>query len=89
MDASSSSTGDTVSKSSSLGCDVYDSSRRRAALNVCGLVGKFSLRDVLAEAEAHGNYERSAALAVFHGDLGAAVAALQRGVDRIKLTITE
>ena len=90
MDASSTtSTGDTVSKSSSLGCDKYDSSRRRAALNVCGLVGKFSLRDVLAEAEAQGNYERSAALAVFHGDIGAAVAALQRGVDRIKLTITE
>eukprot|EP00563_Minutocellus_polymorphus_P004797 CAMPEP_0181040406 /NCGR_PEP_ID=MMETSP1070-20121207/11030_1 /TAXON_ID=265543 /ORGANISM="Minutocellus polymorphus, Strain NH13" /LENGTH=1149 /DNA_ID=CAMNT_0023118411 /DNA_START=133 /DNA_END=3579 /DNA_ORIENTATION=+ len=87
--SSSSSAGDTVSKSSSFGCNIYASSRRRAALNACGLVGKFSLRDVLAEAEAQGNYERSAALAVFHGDLGAAVAALQRGVDRIKLTITE
>ena len=90
MDVSTSSTaGDSVSKSSTLGCDVYDSSLRRSALNACGLVGKFSLRDVLAEAESFGNYERSAALAVFHGDLGAAVAALQRGVDRIKLTITE
>jgi len=90
MDISSSSAaGDTVSKSRALGCDVYESSLRRAVLNACGLVGKFSLRDVLAEAEAQGNYERSAALAVFHGDLGAAVAALQRGVDRIKLTITE
>jgi hypothetical protein len=35
----------------------------------------------MAECEENGEYERSAALAVWHGDIGAAVEALQRGAD--------
>ena len=89
MDSQNSSGGDTSTQSDTLGCDVYDSPLRRAALNACGLLGKFGLRDILAESESRGNFERSAALAVWHGDLGAAVAALQRGADRIRLKLAE
>ncbi|CAM9416523.1 unnamed protein product [Phaeothamnion confervicola] len=38
---------------------------------------------MMEECEMLGQYERSAALAVFHGDLRAAVAALQRGVEAL------
>lgn len=50
----------------------------RSALTFCGWAGKFDLLNVLAECESLGEYERSAALAVWHGDIGSAVQALQR-----------
>jgi hypothetical protein len=40
---------------------------------------------VLAECEALGEYERSAALAVWHGEIGAAVEALQRASGAVRL----
>ena len=80
---------DTVTKSEALGCNLYDSPLRSAALNACGWTGKFGLRDCLSDCESKGNFERSAALAVWHGDLGAAVSALQRGADGIRLNLTE
>jgi len=56
------------------------------ALSACGWVGVGSetLGDIQAECEATGEFERSAALAVWHGDIGAAVEALQRGVEVIQ-----
>lgn len=47
-------------------------------------MGKFDLINVLGECEEFGEYERSAALAVWHGELGAAVDALQRGADHVR-----
>lgn len=41
----------------------------------------FDLESVMVDCEDSGEYERSAALAVWHGDIGAAVDALQRGAD--------
>jgi len=70
---------ETSSKSAIFNHNVYDSPLRRAVLTACGWTGKFNLKDVLQDTESHGNFERSAALACWHGDLGAAVAALQRG----------
>lgn len=55
----------------------------RAALTACGWTGRFDLSTVLSECERLGEYERSAALAVFHGSLESAVDALQRGADAI------
>jgi WD repeat-containing protein mio len=55
-----------------------------AALAVCGWAAKADLASLMAECEALGDYERSAALAVWHGDIGAAVEALQRGADFIR-----
>jgi hypothetical protein len=46
-------------------------------------VSKFGLRDVSADCEAQGHFERSAALAVWHGDLGA------RGADTIRLKLED
>jgi len=80
---------DTIVLSHSLGCNTYDSPMRRAALTGCGWMGKFDLRDVLDECEANGHFERSAALAVFHGDIGDAVSALQRGADSIRLDLAD
>ena len=65
------------------------SNAQRAALSACGWLGKFGLRDILSEYEAHGHFERSAALAVWHGDLGSAVSALQMGADAIRHKLTE
>jgi hypothetical protein len=62
-----------------LACSTYSSPSRTAALTSCGWAGKFDLANVLAECEALGEFERSAALGVWHGNLGAAVQALQRG----------
>jgi hypothetical protein len=42
------------------------------------------LENVLGECEDLGEYERSAALAVWHGDIGAGVEALQRGADFVR-----
>jgi len=81
--------GDTTHFSDSLRCDTYTSHARRAALSSVGWVSKFGLRDVSANCEAQGHFERSAALAVWHGDLGAGVAALQRGADAIRLKLED
>ena len=69
--------------SETLAWNVYDSPARRAALSSCGWAGKFDLSIVMAECEALGEYERSAALAVWHEDMGAAVEALQRASEVI------
>lgn len=78
IDRDGASVRDEVSFSEALSCSVYSSPARHVALTSCGWAGKFSLDIVLAECEALGEYERSAALAVWHGDIGAAVEALQR-----------
>ena len=52
-------------------------------MTACGWTGRFDLSNILAECESHGEFERSAALAVFHGSLGSAVDALQKGADAI------
>ena len=54
-----------------------------ATLITCGWVGKFGLHKILADCEAIHHFERSAALAVFHGELGLAVATLQRGAQAL------
>ena len=55
-----------------------------AALASCGWAGKFDLENVLGECEDLGEYERSAALAIWHGNIGAAVEALERGSSYIR-----
>jgi hypothetical protein len=75
--------------SETLAWNVYDSATRRAALSSCGWAGKFDLTIVMAECEALGEYERSAALAVWHEDMGAAVEALQRASEAIHLQTEE
>lgn len=55
----------------------------------CGWAGKFNLDNVLGECEELGEYERSAALAVFHGDIGAAVDALERGATRLRSQLSD
>lgn len=55
------------------------------ALTSCGWAGKRdALTDVLRSCEELGEFERSAALAVWHSDIGAAVDALQRGASSIR-----
>jgi hypothetical protein len=76
---------DEVHFSETLGCNIYDGSSRRAALAACGWAGKLDLSIVMAECEALGEYERSAALAVWHENVGAAVEALQRGSQALRL----
>jgi hypothetical protein len=78
-----------VNISETLDCNVYDSPTRRAALTACGWAGKFDLSIVMAECEALGEFERSAALAVWHENVGAAVVALQRGSQSIRLQLKE
>jgi hypothetical protein len=56
-------------------------------LTSCGWAGKFDLINVLAECETLGEFERSAALAVWHGDIGAAVGALQRASEAVRLQL--
>ncbi len=75
--------------SETLAWNVYDSPARRAALSSCGWAGKFDLTIVMAECEALGEYERSAALAVWHEDMGAAVEALQRASEAIHIQARE
>lgn len=57
---------------------------RRYALTACGWAGKFDLINVLGECEEFGEYERSAALAVWHGDIGAAVRSLHRASQALR-----
>jgi hypothetical protein len=54
------------------------------AFSACGWAGSESLEEVQAMCEESREFERSAALAVWHGDIGAAVEALQRGSETIK-----
>ncbi len=75
--------------SETLAWNVYDSPARRAALSSCGWAGKFDLSIVMAECEALGEYERSAALAVWHEDMGAAMEALQRASEAIHIKAGE
>lgn len=51
----------------------------RAALASCGWAGMFDLGSVMTDCESGGEYERSAALAIWHGNIGLAVDALERG----------
>jgi len=75
--------------SETFACNIYDSPSRRAALSSCGWAGKFDLAKVMTECEALGEHERSAALAVWHEDVGAAVEALQRASELIRLQSRE
>jgi len=74
---------------STLGSRRYESQLRKLALIACGWVGKSGISDVLEASEARGHFERSAAMAVFHGELGAAVASLQRGASQLELEAVE
>jgi len=57
----------------------------RVASTACGWSRTFGSReDVENDQNRHEQFERLAALAVFHGELGAAVATLQRGAEAIK-----
>jgi hypothetical protein len=57
----------------------------RAALNACGWVKKYgALRNLLDECENRGEFERSAALAVWHGNLAECVAQLQRAAEEVR-----
>eukprot|EP00985_Skeletonema_marinoi_P004265 scaffold1870_cov153-Skeletonema_marinoi.AAC.1 len=88
--ADNGSSSDNKSKSVTLFCDVYDSPPRKAAINACGWVKKYGvLRNLLDQCESSGEFERSAALAVWHGDLGECVAALQRGAEDVKALFEE
>ena len=60
---------------------VYESKERKAGLVGCGFRDERSgeLKDIMSDAEALGNFSRSAALAVFSGDTSSAVDALERG----------
>ena len=81
---------DNVSKSPTLFCDVYDSAPRKAAINACGWVKKYGdLKNLLDQCQSSGEFERSAALALWHGDLGESVAALQRGAEEVKALYQE
>lgn len=78
-----------VGISETLGCNVYDSITRRSAMTANGWAGKYDLTIVMAECETLGEFERSAALAVWHEDVGAAVVALQRGSQAVRLKAKE
>lgn len=62
----------------------------RAALYACGWNKKYGgLQAILDECEGRGDFERAAALAVWHGDLSACVSALQRGAEDVKVLVEE
>ena len=75
--------------SEQLACTTFDSPGRRAALTSCGWAGKFNLVNVLGECEDLEEYERGAALAVWHGDIEAAVGTLERGAEAIRVHLQE
>jgi len=77
-------TKDTKEDCAPLSCVIYDSPGRRAALAACGWSGRYDLSNIMGECEELEEFERSAALAVWHGDIGAAVSALQRGASSIR-----
>ena len=81
---------DNKSTSETLFCDVFDSPLRRAALNACGWMKKYgTIQDLLDECENRGEFERSAALAIWHGDLNSCVSALQRGAEDVRALVEE
>jgi len=80
---------DTKTLVSDLACDLYESDSRRVALTACGWVGKYGLMAVLSECEQLDEYERSAALALWHGNLAYAVDALQRGADVVRQLVQD
>lgn len=51
-------------------------------MNACGWVKKYGvLRHLLDDCESRGEFERSAAIALWHGNIGECVAVLQRGAE--------
>ncbi|GAX19300.1 hypothetical protein FisN_4Lh123 [Fistulifera solaris] len=70
--------------SEELGCPIFESKDRLDVLDNCGWAGKYDLFNVLGQCEAMQAYERAAALAIWHGDLGAAVDTLQRGAQVLR-----
>ena len=61
---------------------------RRAATYACGWIKKDgALPELLDECESRGECERSAALAVWHGDLNSCISALQRAADEVRAPI--
>lgn len=69
------------------GCPVFSF---RAALSACGWMKRYGiLQDLLDDCENRGEFERSAALAVWHGDLNACVSALQRGAEDVRSLVEE
>ncbi|KAL3809188.1 hypothetical protein ACHAXA_000707, partial [Cyclostephanos tholiformis] len=86
----STSMSDNNATSTTLFCDVFDSPLRRMALYACGWIGKYGqLQNLLDECEGRGDFERSAALAVWHGDLNSCVLALQRGAEDVRALAEE
>ena len=83
---------ESVLVSRSLQCNTYDSPERRAALLSCGWSDResesYSLPKVLNYCELAGEYERAAALAVWHDDLATAVEILQRGASTFRDNIS-
>lgn len=76
---------DTKTISETLFCDVFDSPLRRAALFACGWIKRDgALSELLDECQSRGEYERSAALAAWHGDLNSCIEALQHAADKTK-----
>ena len=84
----------------SLSCTVYRSIGRQLVLRACGWGAQqessstidgadegdlATLEQAMQDSEAVGDYERSAALAVFHGELRAAVLALKKAQDYLCL----
>ena len=61
----------------------------RAALTACGWDGGFKSNDTKLTTDSFGYYERSAALACWHGDLGETVDALQMGAEYVKRKLAE
>jgi WD repeat-containing protein mio len=57
-------------------------------LQSCGWAGKQDLDRILSQWENNGEYERAAALAVWHGDVASAVDLLQRGAEHIRTQCT-
>lgn len=80
---------DEVSYSPTLNCNVFVSLGRRLSLIACGWAGRFGLDSVITECRALGEPERAAALAVWHGDIGAAVEALHTAANAIRTSISE
>eukprot|EP00934_Nitzschia_sp_Nitz4_P005774 Nitzschia sp. Nitz4//scaffold2_size372955//272889//282374//NITZ4_000454-RA/size372955-processed-gene-0.127-mRNA-1//-1//CDS//3329546871//5764//frame0 len=70
--------------SESFDCNVYDSTGRRLAMSSCGWAGKTRLENVIADCQVHGDNERAAALAVWHGEVGLAVGVLQEAASALR-----
>lgn len=60
-------------------CKIRSNGFSRTAVTSCGWAGELELAVVVARCEEVGEYERAAALAVWHGEIEGAVETLQRG----------